>query len=163
MDFTLLVWLFALAITVHNLEEAIWLPSWSKTAGRWHHPVNTGEFRFAVLVLTVLGYAVAALATFAGKESAGAYLIAGYALAMLLNVVFPHLLATIVMRRYAPGTITALFLNLPVTALLLHQALREGYIHIQKFAWMGPLVVVCLLASIPILFALGRKLLALKR
>ena len=29
-------WLFPAAITVHNLEEAIWLPAWSRTAGRWH-------------------------------------------------------------------------------------------------------------------------------
>ncbi len=163
MNFILLVWLFALVITVHNFEEAIWLPGWSKTAGRWHRPVDAGEFRFAVFVLTVLAYAAAGLATAAGKESAGAYLIAGYALAMLLNVFFPHVVATVVLRRYAPGTATALLLNLPVTALLLDQAFREGYVHIEKFAWVGPLVVVCILASIPILFVLGRKLPVLKR
>ena len=40
MDFILIAWLFALVVTLHNLEEAIWLPDWSQTAGRWHSPVS---------------------------------------------------------------------------------------------------------------------------
>ena len=162
MNFIFLVWLFALAITVHNLEEAIWLPEWSKTAGRWHRPVSAKEFRFAVFVLTVLAYAAAGLATAEGKESTGAYLAAGYALAMLLNVFLPHGIATLVMRRYVPGTLTALIFNLPVTIMLLYRGFHEGYIHIQKFVWLGPLVVFGVLASIPLLFALGRRLPGLK-
>jgi len=47
MEFNLLIWLFALAITVHNIEEEIWLPAWSKTAGWFHYPVGIVEFRFA--------------------------------------------------------------------------------------------------------------------
>ncbi|MEW6670902.1 MAG: HXXEE domain-containing protein [Thermodesulfobacteriota bacterium] len=156
MDFNLLVWLFAIAITVHNLEESIWLPRWSKSAGRWHHPVEPGEFRFAVAALTVFAYAAACLAFVGGRESAGAYLISGYALAMLINVVFPHLVATVALRRYAPGVATALVLNLPVTFFLLRQAIAEKYVRPDTFIWAGPLVVVCILVSIPVLFALGR-------
>jgi len=157
MDFVLLAWLFALAITVHNLEEALLLPDWSKTAGKWHHPVGAGEFRFAVVVLTLLGYVAAWLATVNGKESVGSYLVAGYAIAMLLNVLFPHAIATVVMRRYVPGTLTALLLNLPVTLLLLHQGFQEGYIHGERLAWAGPLVTVSIVAAIPALFYLGRR------
>lgn len=109
-------------------------------------------------MLTVLAYVAAGLATVSGKEGVGAYLLAGYGLAMLLNVFLPHVVATLVMRRYAPGTLTALLLNLPVTLLLLHQGLREGYVHFQRLAWAGPLVVVGILAAIPLLFAVGRRL-----
>lgn len=158
MDFVLLAWLFVLVITLHNLEEALLLPAWSQTAGKWHHPVGAREFRFAVIVLTVLAYVLAGLAAVHGKESVWAYLLAGYALAMLLNVLFPHVIATVVMRRYAPGTLTALLLNLPVTLLLLRQGLQEGYVHFQRFAWTGPLVVAGILAAIPVLFAIGRCL-----
>ena len=56
MSFPLLSWLFAVAITIHNLEEALWLPGWSQSAGRWHHPVGAREFRFGVGVLTALAY-----------------------------------------------------------------------------------------------------------
>jgi hypothetical protein len=158
MNFILLALLFALAITLHNIEEAILLPAWSKMAGKWHHPVGAREFRFAVIVLTVLAYVAAGLAMVYGKESMGTYLLTGYALAMLLNVFFPHVIATLVMRRYAPGTLTALLLNLPVSLLLLHRGFQDGYIHSQRFVWAGPLVVVGIMVSIPLLFALGRRL-----
>lgn len=158
MDFVISAWLFALVITVHNLEEALLLPAWSQKAGRWHHPVGAREFRFAVSVLTILAYLAAGLTAVYGKESFGAYLLSGYALAMLLNVFFPHVIATAAMRRYAPGTLTALLLNLPVSLFLLYRGFQDGYIHYQRFVWLGPLVVLGIIVLIPLLFALGRRL-----
>ncbi|MFZ1102245.1 MAG: HXXEE domain-containing protein [Hyphomicrobiaceae bacterium] len=157
MGFVWLAWLFVLVVALHNLEEAIWLPAWSPAAGRWHHPVGNSEFRFAVLVLTLLAAGAAELATLQGKGSLGAYLVTGYALAMLLNVLFPHLLATLVLRRYMPGTATAVLLNMPVTIALLESGIREGYIELHAFAIYGSLVVVGIVSSIPILFWIGRK------
>ena len=46
--------LFILGFTLHNLEEAVWLPKWSQVAKKFHKPVTTNEFIFAVLVITVL-------------------------------------------------------------------------------------------------------------
>jgi hypothetical protein len=163
MDFNLLIWLFAIAITVHNFEEAIWLPAWSKTAGRFHPPIDIFEFRFAVTVLTILAYIMAYFAMIGGQSSIGAYLVSGYALAMLLNVAFPHLLATLVMRRYAPGTATAIALNLPITSMLLYQGFEEGFIDKSNFIYVGPLVVVGILLLIPGLFFMGRMLVRLKK
>jgi len=154
MTFSGLAWLFALAVTLHNLEEGVWLPGWSKSAGRWHAAVGAGEFRFAVIVLTLFAYICVGLAV-AGSRL-GAYLVSGYALAMALNVVMPHLLATIVMRRYAPGTATAVLFNLPIALLLLRAAFVEGRVSLAVFAWAGPLTVIAIVASIPGLFALGR-------
>lgn len=156
MSFLFLCWLFAVAISLHNLEEALWLPEWSKSAGRWHHPIGIWEFRFAVGVLTALAYVAAYFAAISGKETVGAYLISGYALSMLMNVFFPHLLSTLIMKRYAPGTATALLLNFPITLLLLHQGFQQNYIRLSTFIWAGPLVVAVILGSIPILFAIGR-------
>jgi hypothetical protein len=56
VTFENLYFLFLLAVTLHNLEEAVWLPDWSQQAGRWHRPVEKIPFRFAVLVLTLLAY-----------------------------------------------------------------------------------------------------------
>jgi len=146
MTFVQFGWLFAIVTAAHNLEEAIWLPDWSRTAGRWHHAVGNTELRFAVIVLTLLAVIVVWLATVQGKESFGAYLVAGYALAMLLNVLFPHLLATVAMRRYMPGTATAVMLNLPVTIYVLALGFREGYIEPQTFLIFGPIVVLGIVA-----------------
>ena len=84
--------------------------------------------------------------------------MAGYVLAMVLNVLMPHVLATVVMRKYMPGTATALLLNLPLGALYLVQALSEQRIQLGVFAWSGPLIALFIVASIPALFALGRRL-----
>ncbi|NOX34874.1 MAG: HXXEE domain-containing protein [Deltaproteobacteria bacterium] len=158
MNFVLLSWMFALVVTIHNIEEAIFLPKWSRTAGRWHYPVGDREFRFAVAVITVLTYVAAYFATSGGKGSIGAYIISGYALAMLLNVLFPHLIATLAMRRYAPGTATALLFNLPITSLLLYQSFHQGYVEKSVYLYIGPSVAVGIVLLIPVLFAVGRRL-----
>ena len=149
---------FAVAIAVHNLEEALGLPAWSRHAGRWHRPVGAVEFGFAVAVLTAAAWIVALLAVGAGPGSLGAYLLAGYSLAMLLNVAVPHVLATLVLGRLMPGTVSAVLVNLPVMVLLLRAMIGAGWVEPATFAWAGPLVVVALLASIPLLFAAGRML-----
>jgi hypothetical protein len=158
MNFVRLSILFALAVTLHNLEEAVLLPAWSQSAGLWHPPIGAPEFRFTVTILTLLAYAAVYFAVTRGRESLGAYLLSGYALAMLLNAFFPHVIATAVMRRYAPGTLTAVLLNLPVTFLLLRQGFKEQYIHARRFIRIAPLVILGLLASIPALFFIGRIL-----
>jgi hypothetical protein len=151
-------WLFPIAITLHNLEEAIWLPAWSNHAGRWHRPVSPSAFRFAAAVFTASAIMVTIWSALAGPESIGSYLLAGYALAMLLNVFAPHLLVTVALRRYMPGLGTALALNLPVTIMLLRRAFAEGYVRFPTFAYYGLFVCVALVGSIPVLFAAGKKL-----
>jgi hypothetical protein len=158
MNLSLIGWLFALGVTLHNVEEAIFLPKWSAQAGRWHSPVQPAVFRFAVAVLSIAALLAAWLAAVGGPGSFGAYFIAGYALAMGLNVLAPHLAATLALRKYAPGTATGLLFNLPLGGWLLYRALMEGYVDPGVFLYSGPLTVLCILASIPLLFALGRKL-----
>lgn len=158
MRFRKLQWLFPLVVTLHNTEEAIWLPAWSQRAGIWHVPVGPGEFRFAVLVLTLLAFLVTYLSFRMGPQTVWAYLATGYMAAMLANVFLPHIAASVAMRSYTPGLVTAVLLNLPVLFLLLRQALRERYVSGLRATiyWIG--VPVCLLISIPALFKMGRNL-----
>jgi hypothetical protein len=58
VGFTEWQWLFPVAITLHNLEEAVWLPAWSNRAGKWHRPVSPSAFRFAAAVLAALAFIV---------------------------------------------------------------------------------------------------------
>lgn len=145
--------IFAIAVTLHNLEEAVFLPAEAK---RLKIPVDPGEFRFALAVLTLFAYLCAWLT---GKGNAlGVYMLSGYALTMMLNVFAPHLIATVVLRRYAPGTATAILFNLPAGVFLLRSAFAERRISASVFAWAGPLMVVGIVASLPLLFAAGRAL-----
>jgi hypothetical protein len=157
MDFITLSWFFAVVVTGHNLEEAVFLPQWSQKAGRWHPPVGAGEFRFAVTILTLLAFIAAYWSASGARGSVGAYLVSGYALAMLLNVVFPHLAATLVIRRYMPGTATSVLFVLPVSSLLLYRAFLQGYIKFSLFVYIGPGIVLAIMLIIPILFIVGRR------
>lgn len=48
--------IFCFAITLHNIEEAIWLPEWSQQSSKFQKPVTSNEFHFAVIVITMLAY-----------------------------------------------------------------------------------------------------------
>lgn len=158
MPLALLGWLFTLGALAHNAEEARWLPAWSARAGKWHAPVDARAFRLAASLLSALFVAVTAAAAWTTAGSLAAYLMAGYVLAMVLNVLVPHVLASVAMRRCMPGTATALAFNLPLGLLYLHRALDEHAIAWPTFRWAGPLVVLGLLALLPMLFALARRL-----
>ena len=158
MGFVHLHWAFVLVVTLHNLEEAVWLPEWSRQAGRWHHPVRPAPFRFAAVVLTILAGVLAAISIRGGTGSPGRYLFVAYAIAMLLNVALPHLVATVVLRRYCPGLATGLLGNLPVTAAIVFVALRDGHVAPWPLAGVAVLFVVGILALIPLLFRVGEWL-----
>ena len=156
MSLAALGWLFTVGVLVHNAEEALWLPAWSARAIRWYRPVPAPVFRFAAAVLSLAFLALTLVATLSPAGSVAAYLMAGYALAMLLTVLVPQAQATVAWRRYMPGTATAVFLNLPLGLWYLRQALAQRFIKPQVFRWAGPLVVAGLLVAMPMLFALGR-------
>ena len=158
MSLTVISWLFTLGVLAHNAEEAVSLPAWTLNAGRWHSPVGKAEFRFAVGALSGLLVVVTAAASTSEAGSIAAYLMAGYVLAMVLNVFIPHVLASIIMRKYMPGTATALLFDLPLGLWYLSKALAESRIDSGIFLWSGPLTVLAIVVSIPGLFALGRNL-----
>lgn len=116
MDFYLVA-LFCIAITLHNIEEAIWLPEWSQQASMFHKPVTPGEFRFAVTVITILAYLSAFYFFYKPESELAKWVFIGFLGSMIVNAIFPHLIATILMKQYAPGLLTGLFLNLPINTL----------------------------------------------
>jgi hypothetical protein len=158
MTFKGMEWLFPIVVTLHNAEEAIWLPGWLKKGGRWHASVTPVNFRFAATVLTVLAFAVTWLSMESGKQATWTYLAFGCIAVTLLNVLIPHLAATIFLRTYVPGVVTAVFLNLPVLTLLVVLAVREGYVSGWKAVEFVVGVSVALVASILALFKLGKLL-----
>ena len=106
--------LFLFCFSIHNIEEALWLPAWSKYAKRYHKEVTENEFRFGVIVVTAIGYLITFQYFLFSAYGISKFIYGGFILMMVINVIFPHMLATVALRRYAPGTITGLILNLPV-------------------------------------------------
>ena len=62
------------------------------------------------------------------------------------------------MRQYMPGTATAMLLNLPLGLLYLSRALAEAHVTLPTFYWAGPAIVLGMLALLPGLFVVGRRL-----
>lgn len=155
MSLALLSLLFTLGVLAHNAEEAVWLPRWSGAAGQWRAPVSARQFRWAIGVLSAL-LVMSGIAAFAGGPRSGpAYLFAGYVFAMTANVLVPHVLGSLVMRAYLPGTATAVLLNAPLGGVLLYRMVEEGFVDLGVLVWTAPLVAVGLAGSIPVLFWLA--------
>lgn len=156
-----LLYLFPVAFTVHNLEEVISdLPGWSERAGLFHPVVGTFEFVFAVVVITIIGYLFTYLAVRHGKGSVPAYLLFCLILIVDINVFFPHLLATAVTRSLAPGTVSAVLLNLPVCTYLLIRGVREGegYVSLKRLLVVFPFFLIASIFTIAGLFFIGKSL-----
>ena len=157
--FARLQWLFPIAITIHNLEEAIWLPGFvaaHRTDLPWS--VDPGQFRFALVVLTTAAWVVTYLSWRTGPQTVWAYLLFGYIVAMLVNVFVPHIPAAIMFQGYAPGVVTAVLVNLPVLALLTRLAIKDRHASGRKAVAFGVGVPLGIVALFPALFALGRRL-----
>ena len=159
MSDTALVVLFVLAVALHNLEEGLWLPHFA--ARLWRAP-SAANFRFGVIVLTVLIALVAAWCVAGGRNSLPAYLLAGTVLAMLANIIVPHLLGTLILRRYVPGLATSIALIAPTGALLLDRLVSAGWVEPRTLLWSAPLVVAAIVGLIAALFALGARLFPLR-
>ena len=138
---------------MHNIEEALFLPSWSNPVGI---EVSSSEFTFAVVFLTALAYLSSYFSIRSGKKGFWAYFFTGYALAMFLNVFFPHVLTSILVQEYAPGTGTAVLMVLPTASLVLYKSIQDGFVDRRKFYVIGPIVVLIMATSVPLLFAIWR-------
>lgn len=152
-----LQWLFPIAVTLHNAEEAIWMSRWtaSHAVQLPVRPPGAAEMWAALVVFTVAAFAVTYLSTRRGPESIWAYLTFGYIVAMLANVFVPHVPAAIVFRGYAPGVLTAVLINLPVMSILAIRMLRDGWVRGWKVTVFG-VGVPLMLGGVIVVWLAGR-------
>lgn len=161
MKFSRLQWLFPIAVTLHNGEEAIWMPGWAaRHLSRLPlHAPAAPEIRLALLVLTVAGFVVTYLSARRGPQSFWAYLLFGSVVTMLANVFVPHVSAAILFRSYAPGVVTAVLVNLPVMSFLAVRAVQERWVSGVRAVAFGVGVPILVGGAIVGLFAAGEIIL----
>jgi hypothetical protein len=159
MEFTTLLWLLPVAVTIHMIEEMIWLPVWSQTAGSWHVPVSSRQFAFASIIFLLITYALTAVALRSGPGSAAVYVLAGLALTLLLNVYFPHIGSMINLRRYGPGVVTGVLINLPVMSYFIWRCIHDGYLDGGRFLILAVPIAVTAVAGWSLLLYAGSILL----
>jgi hypothetical protein len=141
-----LLWLMPILITVHNLEEAVFMPAVlarrnSAVPNLLHGlmpPITYGQFLLALLIMTAFPYLIA---WFAARErervGPGLLLLVSVQVMMLVNV-FAHAGIAILIGGYAPGLVTAIAINLPFSIYLLHHAVRERWVSRRAMALIVP-------------------------
>jgi hypothetical protein len=156
MQFQRLQWLFPIAVTLHNSEEAFCMPNWVSVHSSQlpFHP-GAAKIRSGLLLLTFAAFVVTYGSAQKGKRSVWAYLLFGSAAAMLGNVFIPHVPATLVFGEYTPGVVTAVLINLPVMSILLFMAVREQWVSGMKAVAYALLVPLAIGAATLALFAVA--------
>lgn len=157
-DLTILSLFFIFGITLHNAEEALWLPQWSRYAGKFRKPVARNEFLFAAIVITMLAYLATGLFLLYPDMPVFKYAFLGFVGGMIVNVIVVHLLSTIIVRKYSPGLVTGIFLLIPFDTLILLNAINMGITGIYEVIVSTAIMAVLLIAIIPVLFKLGNIL-----
>jgi hypothetical protein len=107
--------LLPFAFALHNLEEVLGMEKWTKSVPEYiHKPVTTRQLGIAVLLFSILGFVVTLTKSFYQTEQYYYFVIAGFAGMLFLNVFLPHLTATVFLKKYSPGVISGLLINLPL-------------------------------------------------
>lgn len=154
--------LFLFSITLHNIEEALWIPRWSRYTEKFGKQVSGDEFHFAVLVITILSYLATGLFIFFPENLILKYFFFGFMGAMMFNIIFPHLILTIILKKYSPGLITGIFLIMPFNSLIIISSLNNSIINLSEVIISTIVVGIFLLILIPILEKIGGKLIDYK-
>ena len=151
----LLIIAFAGGVTLHNLEEALFLPRWARANVTL--PVVALAFRPSSTIYWILSSAVSAVVwlavlgvTLRPTIAAFHFALSGFALAMAVNAFLPHLAMSIAKTSYCPGTATAILLNLPLGVLVVREQLVETAVPLSDF-WRQTLFYAILLG----VFAFG--------
>jgi hypothetical protein len=160
-----LAWTLFAALALHNLEEGLAVKAMAPEIARLlaqHLPALAAVWRpeafyRSLAAATLLPLAGVVYAT-TGRPSAGKEaLLAVLAAVLLLNVFVPHVPAAVVLGGYAPGVATAVLLNLPVSALFLRRAVREGRVSRRAVAVCLGLALLVLALAVPLLLYLGYR------
>jgi hypothetical protein len=125
--------LLPFAFALHNLEEALTIAKWSISNPNFYKaPVSTKQFLIAVILFTILGFLVTFSKRLYFAERYYYFVITGFAGMIMMNVIFPHLLGGIYLKKYTPGLITGLVINLPLTIYILMSLIKTNKVKIKQ-------------------------------
>ncbi|MFC0190161.1 HXXEE domain-containing protein [Fictibacillus aquaticus] len=133
-----LLWLFPVTFMLHDFEEIIFVESWfkrnyNKVVHKVPKPMRTTfqemshitAARFSIPVLIQLVFYI--IATYLAVEKEFYSMFVGFNLLLLLHV-FTHLGQSLLLKIYALGSGTALFITLPYSLYLFYRLLHENVI-----------------------------------
>ena len=134
IPFDHLLWLVPVFLTIHNMEEAPFMESWSKRLPiKLPLQITTRQFVIAVTVITIAGFILTYLGVEYLANQTGYLIVLGIQAIMLCNAVIPHIAMTIRFRMYSPGVVTAILLMIPFSFYLFQRAFQEKILNWNQF------------------------------
>jgi uncharacterized protein with HXXEE motif len=143
------IWLLPLVLVLHNLEEGAFFPQYLPLVlGRlpagvrdWIGPVTTGEMGAALVLATVIPLSFSLWAAARPVSRTALWLVLAMWATLLLNAVWHVAAALLLFRGYAPGVVTAVVLNLPLSVLVLRRAATERWLSRRPLLALVPAAV----------------------
>lgn len=137
--------LFGIGVALHNLEEAVYLVNWASSHVKlWFEPNR--KIYWAVTLSATLVIWIPIVGVCVSKDSDQfRSVLSGFALAMAINAVLPHLVISLVKHSYSPGAGTGMLFNLPLGILLIHGQL-SAHASSPAEVWRKAVVYALLLA-----------------
>jgi len=123
----------ACVVAAHNLEEALTGPAWLREHSANAHilglqvPLVPDRTAYVALALvTLFSWLWIGAACRSQPRSLGAYSVLALFGVYLGNAFVPHVVATLLLRAYVPGVITAVLGVIPFVLLFLSVGIRTG-------------------------------------
>lgn len=117
---------FGVGVTLHNLEEAAYLPGWFRSNLKFLFEPNRKIYWILTSLVSVVIWVAIVGVYISPEDNRLQTVLSGFALLMVINVVLPHLALTLIKRSYSPGTGTAIVFNLPLGVLLIRAQLNAA-------------------------------------
>lgn len=156
LTFKQVLWLVPVVLTLHNIEEALTMPSWvmqnlpfieSSLPFDIRIQFTPSQLFLSLGIATVAPIIVTMLCINGEKKSQRLYFLFLLQAIILINVFVPHIAVSLRILNYNPGVLTAVCFNLPFSLYLFRRAYREDYIARREFA---PLFLIACFVYPPI-------------
>lgn len=162
LSYRTLQWLVAIFAVLHNLEEALTIPSYAPEVRQRLSRVlpstvlaateDLSLFYVALAVATVVPILVVLVATTGRPSRGAAWTVAFVQSLLLVNVVIPHIPAAVALGGYAPGLATAVAINLPYSVYFLRRSVRDGALSRREVVLAVALAVPALVVGLATLY-----------
>ena len=145
------LWLIPAALALHNAEEALMFPRyWPLVRSRLPESIQASAagfdpvaFRMALVWATLIPLAVVIWATWRADSLVARWSALAVQAVVAVNVISHLTAATLFLRGYSPGLLSALLVNAPVSIYLFRRAAHERWI--PPRAWRAVLPAALLI------------------
>lgn len=142
LDLLMALWLFPIAVTLHELEE--WnIVQWYKQNFVDLPQLTDKGARAWIVFSSLVGLLWTGIAILPGNPAVAVWVLL-FAFALMLQNALQHIYYLFYFRRFAPGIVTSVLLLIPTIVYLVARAVQQGYVPI----WYAILLVVLLIPNL---------------